>query len=120
VVKELTQECVDVTGQLRLIQRTIHQRHPAVARALIQLEGVMALPQAWMSALLNVARRAAKSTNEKVSQPLLGAFEIMRRVHRAKKVVRRHLSVEGANQPLKPVLADRRINIVEFQGSMVP
>ena len=64
-------------------------------------------PQARVPALLDVARRAAEPSDEKVAQPLLGAGQIVRRIHRPENRIGRHLRVERADETREAVLADR-------------
>ena len=59
-----------------------------------------------MATLLDVALRAAEAADEKVTQPLLGAGEIVRRIHPAEDVVARHLSIERRDEVCESLLAD--------------
>ena len=71
--------------------------------------------QARVTTLLNVARWTAKPADEKVSQPLLGAFQVMLGIHRSEHVVPRHLRVKRPNQPRKPVFANACVDLLFAQ-----
>ena len=111
MMEESTQEIFGLFRQLRFIERLVHQLHPSIARALIELERHVPHAQARMAALLDVALRSAKAADQKIFQPLLGAMQILFRVHRAKNVVARNLLVERRDQPLEAFLADLPVDI---------
>jgi hypothetical protein len=80
----------------------------------------MPLAQTWMTALVDVALRAAESIHEKISQPLLGAGQIVLRIHGPQDLVGRHLHVKRVDEPVEAILADNRKNLIKFHGSRVP
>ena len=100
-----------VRWQLRVLEGAFHQRHPAVSRALVDGKRHVTHPQARVSALFEIARRSAEANNEEVTQPLLGAGQIVRRVHRPQNLVSRDLRVERADQSGKPVLSNPRVDL---------
>ena len=63
-----------------------------------------------MPALLEVAGRSAETADQKIAQPLLGAVEIVCRIHRSENVVAGHLPVERGDQPLETFLPNRLVN----------
>ena len=63
--------------QRRLVQRPVHQRHPAIARVAVDRERHVPHAQPRVAALLDVARRPAEPADQKVAQPLLGARQIV-------------------------------------------
>src|SRR4029079_9326209 len=80
-VEEFTQKGVNVRRQLDLVERIRHQLQPALAGGGVHRKGHMTHPQTWVAALLDVSLRSAEPADEEVAQPLLGAGEILRRVH---------------------------------------
>ena len=101
----------DLGRQRRLLECAIHQRHPAVARPLIDGERHVAHPQARMPTPFDVARRSAEPADEKVTQPLFRAGEIVWWIHRPQDVIAGHLRVEGADEPRKSLLPDARVDL---------
>jgi len=67
--------------------------------------------QPGMPARFDISRRAAKSKYEKISQALLGGFQIMRGIHRAQDVILRDLPIKGRDETLEPLIADRSMNL---------
>ena len=94
-----------------MFEGAVHQLHPAIPCLLINRERHVPHPQARMSPLLDVSRWTAKPAHEKITQPLLRAGKIMRRVHRPENVVVRHLCIKRTHQPGKPVLADAFVDL---------
>ena len=74
----------------------------ALAGGGVHRKGHMAHPQTWMAALLDVSLRSAEPADEEVAQPLLGAREIVRRVHDSENVVARHLAIKAAMRRVNP------------------
>lgn len=64
-----------------------------------------------MPPLLDVARRPAEATDEEITQPLLGAREVVGRIHRSEDVVARNLCVKRADQTLETLLANAFIDL---------
>ena len=93
-MEELAQDELGVSGQRGLIQRAIHQGHPAIAGALVEAERVMPHSQPWMAAGLLVTRRAAKAADQELPQSQLGARQVVFRIHRPEHIVSRHLRIE--------------------------
>src|SRR5262245_476388 len=79
----------------------------------------MAHPQARMPALLDVTRRSAEASDQKLAQPFLRADQVVRRIHRAEHIVVRHLRVERAHESRKAILADGRIDLFFVHSSLV-
>ena len=94
-MKKSAEHRIGFGGERRLVERTIHQHDPAVAGLLIEPKGVVPHSQPGMSALGDIALGAAKSIDEKVAQTLLGARQVMPRIHRTQDVIVWHLCVEG-------------------------
>ena len=105
-MKKLSQDKLRVGRERDLIERAIHQRHPAIAGTLIQPERVMPHPQAGMAARFLVPRRAAKAADQEFPEPQLGAGQVVFRIHRPQHIVPGHLRIEGRHQAGKPVFAD--------------
>lgn len=110
-MEELSQYELGIGGERGLIERAIHQRHPAIAGALVEPERVMPHPQPWMAARLFVTRRAAKAADQEFAQSMLGARQVVFRIHRPKHIVRRHLRVKGRHQPSEAVFADPPVDL---------
>lgn len=64
-----------------------------------------------MAALLDITRRTAEAADEKIPQPLLGALQIVRRIHRAEHVITRHLCIKRADEPLEAFFANARVDL---------
>lgn len=67
-----------------------------------------------MPALLDIRRRTTEPVDQKITEPLLSAMKIVRRIKRAQNVVIRYLPVERGNQPLKSSRADGWVDLVFF------
>ena len=116
-MEELPQQFLGFLRQLGLVERAIHQLHPAIAGALIELERHVPHPQARVAALLDVALRSAEAAHQEIAQPLLGARKVVRRIHRSEDVVGGHLRVKRPDQPLKALFANLRVDLASV---MVP
>src|SRR4051794_355290 len=90
----------------------ILEPHPAVPGSLVHSKGNMPGPQPRMSTLFDVAMRTSKTIYQEITQPLLGAFEIMCRVHRSQNVVTADLTVERRHQTGKPLCSYTRKNLI--------
>ena len=110
-MEESSQEIFGFFGQLRFIKCLVHQLHPSIARALIELERHVPHAQARMAALLDVSLRPAKAADQEILQPLFSALQIRFRVHRAKNVVAGNLPVKPRDEALEAFLADLRVDI---------
>ncbi len=110
-MEEFAQHQLRIGGERGLVERPVHQGHPAIAGALIQPIRVMPHPQARMTSRLLVPRRPAESPHEKVPQSNLGASQVILRIHRAQHVILGHLRVEGRHQSREPVFADPLVDI---------
>ena len=97
--------------ELRRLERAVHQTDPAIAPALINSERHVPHPQARMTTLFDVALRPAKAADQEVAQPLLGASQVVLRIHGAKNLVGRYLCVEGTNEAAEAFLANARVHI---------
>lgn len=111
-MKEIAQGRSHVVGQRGFVKRAIHQRDPAIACVLVDRKRHVAHPQTRVSPLLDVALRATETADEKLAEPLLGAFEVIRSIHWAEHRVVRHLCIKGSSQAREPLLADPRVNVV--------
>ena len=63
-----------------------------------------------MASLFDVSLRPSEPADQEISEPLLGAWKIRRRVHGPQKVVLRDLSIEGGDQACETFRANHRIN----------
>src|SRR5690606_30702845 len=80
-------ECVGhVVGQGGRVQGLRHELHPTVAGRLIDGEWSMALAQARVAALLNIAIRPAKAADQEVPQARFRAGHVARWIHRPQNV----------------------------------
>ena len=77
MVEEVAQQLGGVRGQRRLIQRVIHQLHPPIARALIELEWHVPHAQARVAAHLFVAPRPAEAADQEIAQPFFRTRQIV-------------------------------------------
>ena len=94
-MEELAQDELGISGQRGLIERAIHERHPTIAGALVEPERVMPHPQSRMAARFLVSRRAAEAADQEFAQPMLGARQVVFRIHRPEHIVSRHLRIES-------------------------
>jgi hypothetical protein len=58
--------------------------------------------------------RTAEAANEEIPKPLFRAFQIVRRVHRSQHIVARNLAIKRGGKPLKPGVANGRIDLLLF------
>lgn len=93
-MKKLSENDLRVRGKCGLIERAIHQRHPAIAGALVEAERVMPHAQPGMAPRFLVTRRAAKTADQELPQAMLGARQVVFRIHRPEHIVARHLRVK--------------------------
>jgi hypothetical protein len=73
-----------------------------------------------VSALFDVALWASETINQEITKPLLGAFEIMCRIHRPQNIVTVDLPVECRHKTRETLFSDERKNPVfihEYLGS---
>ena len=110
-MEEFAQHQLGVRGERSVIERAVHQRHPAIAGALVQSKRVMPHPQSRVTARFLVTRRSAEAADQKLPQPKLGARQVVFRIHRPKHIVLGHLGVERRHQSGEAVFADPRIHI---------
>jgi hypothetical protein len=66
--------------------------------------------EAGMTPLLDVSLRPSEPADQEISEALLGACEILRRVHGSQEVVLRDLSIEGGDQARETFRANHGIN----------
>jgi hypothetical protein len=64
-----------------------------------------------MAALLDIARRPAKTAHQEVAQPLFGTGEIVRRIHRAEHLIGRDLGVKRAHQTRETLFANPFVDL---------
>lgn len=71
------------------------------------------MPQAKprVAALLDVTWWTAEAADQEVTEPLLGAGQIVRGIHRTNQIVTGHLPVEGGDEPPESVLANGGVDI---------
>ena len=75
--------------------------------------------QPRMTACLNIPGRTAETINQKIAKPFFRSEEIMTLIQRSQNIVGWNLAVEGGDQPLKSILADRGIDLMLFHGLML-
>lgn len=68
-----------------------------------------------VTALLDIEWRPAEAEDQKLSETLFGAREIMAGIHRSKDSIVRDLPVKGGDKAPEAVFANRGINILFFQ-----
>src|SRR5262245_41184529 len=110
-MEEPAEQVLRLLGQLCFLERALHQRHPAIAGPLIELERHMPHPQPRVAPLLDISLRSAEAADEKVLQPLFRASQIIGRIHRAENVVARHLGVKRPDQPLEAVFTNLLVDL---------
>jgi DNA primase len=69
-------------------------------------------PQTRMPALLDVARGASETKDQKIAQTLFGALQIAGRVHGTQNVIAGNAPVERGDQPAESFLANQRVNFL--------
>ena len=106
VVKEPAQQRLDILWKRGGIERAIHQRHPPIARRLVEPERQVAHAQPRVTALDDVALGTPEPIDQKVAEALLGSREVAARIQHAQNVVSGHLRVKGAHQPRESVFTD--------------
>ena len=111
-VQEFAQHQRGLGIELRLIERTVHQRHPPIARGLGDGKGHVTHAQPWMPALLDVTWRTTKAAHQKITQADLRAGEVGGGIHGAQHLVTRDLRVKRAHQAGETLLAHTRIDLV--------
>ena len=97
-------------GQGCFFQGVVHQPDPSVARIPIDGKGEVTHPQARVAALLDIARRAAESEDQKIAQALFGAGEIFGGIHRSQDGIIGDLPVKGADEALEALFANKVID----------
>jgi len=117
-VEEAAEQLGHVIWQRGLVERAIHQLHPAVARALIDGERRVAHAQPGMAALVDVVGGTAEAVHQEPAEPLLGASQILWRIHRAQDVVCGHLRVERVHQAHEAIHPDPREDLVFCQRAV--
>jgi hypothetical protein len=110
-VEEFPKDLLCLSRQRSFPESIIHQAHPSVAGTLIYMERRMPRTEAWMASLFDVSLRPSEPADQEISEALLGAWEICRRVHWAQKVVLRNLPIEGGDQAGEAFRANHRINL---------
>jgi hypothetical protein len=68
--------------------------------------------QPRVSTFLYITLRPAESEDEEIAQSLLGALEIVLRIHRAEDTVPGNLPIERPHEASKPILTDERIHFL--------
>jgi hypothetical protein len=114
LLEELAQERCGLFRQLRLVERATHQLHPAIASDRVDRERQVAHAEPRVSSLLDVSLGSTESPDEKVSQTLLSAREIVGRIHLAENIVCRNLPIERGNETIEPFFADRSVDVDIF------
>jgi hypothetical protein len=71
-----------------------------------------------MTALVDVILRPAEAVDQESTQALLGAVEVVGRIHRPQHIVARNLRVERVYEAREAVRADARENLVFCQRGM--
>jgi hypothetical protein len=109
-VEEFQKDLLGLCGKRSFPQSTSHQSHPSVADCLIYKERGMPRAEAGMASLFDVGLGPSEPTDQKISEALLGTWEILRRVHGPQKVVLRDLPIEGGDQACETFRANDGIN----------
>ena len=79
----------------------------------------VALSQSRVAALLDVALRPAEPAHQKVTQALLGAREILGRIHRTQHVVRWDLAIKRTDEPREALFPDCRVDVLFFHATHI-
>ena len=74
--------CTASAGSAGLVERAVHQLHPAIARRFVEAKRGVTHPQPRVAALLHVGRRPAEAADEEQTKPLLRARQVGRGIHR--------------------------------------
>jgi hypothetical protein len=109
-MEESSKDSFRLTGYRSFFQSIIHQPHPPIAGSLIDVKGRMPCAKAGMASLFDILLRPSKPADQEISEALLGAWKIRRRVHCPQKIVLRNLSIEGGDQARETFRANHRIN----------
>jgi len=110
LIEEGAEETLSCWGQRGFGEGVVHELHPTIARRLVDAERQVTRTQTRMSALFDVTRRAAETVNQKIAKAFFGRGEFVRRIHRAKNVVVRHLAIKRGDEARESVFADERKN----------
>ncbi|HUA01188.1 MAG TPA: hypothetical protein VMB02_12725 [Candidatus Aquilonibacter sp.] len=69
MIEEGAEVGLDLGGKGGFGEGVVHELHPPVAGGLVDAEGHVALTQARMAALLDVALRPTEAVNQKIAEP---------------------------------------------------
>lgn len=72
-----------------------------------------------MAALIQVTRGSAETEDQKIAQTLLGAGQVVGRIHRAEDGIGWNLPVERRDQPLKAFFANQTVKIAFVHAASV-
>jgi hypothetical protein len=70
-----------------------------------------------MSALFDVDLRTAEAADQKIAEPLLRSFQVVRRIHGPEHVVAWNLAIECRGKTFESGLADGGINLLLFHSN---
>ncbi len=101
-------------GKIRLLERTIHQFDPTIARSRSDGERGVPHPQPWMPPGFKISGRPSKAEQQEIAKPLFRSRQILGMIQRTQHVVRGNLPVERGDQPLKSLLPDDGVNFLFF------
>lgn len=65
-----------------------------------------------MAAFVDVVLRPAEAIEQEPTKAILGAGQVVRRIHRSKEIVSWHLGIKRANQTREAIVADASENLV--------
>ena len=91
-----------------------HDPEPPIASSLSDAKRGVPHSQARMTPFFDIRLRTAESKNEEIAEPVLSAFQIARRIHRAENFVARDLAVERLDKALESFLAHNGVNLMLF------
>src|SRR5208282_3836984 len=83
----------------------------AVARGLVDSEGLMPHAQPGVTAGFGISRRTAESPDEEISQAPLSGRQITALVHWPKDLIGRDPAIKRPHKPTKSVFADQPVDV---------
>ena len=109
-VEKLLKDGLSLGRQMGFCKGLLHEVDPAVARGAIDGEGIVARPEARMSAALDVMLRAAKAEDQEIAESHAGGLQVVSRIHGPEDVVGGDVPVEGGGEAVEAVVTDQLIN----------
>ncbi len=105
--------------QRRLVQCPPHELQPTVTSGGGHGKGHVPHPQTWVAPLFDITRRAAKATDQKITQSHLRPWQVVWRIHGAEKRVVWDLPIERRNDPFESLFPDGGVQLMVFHGRAI-